>query len=536
MDLSRRLFEVSIAVMFANGAMAQGPDKVTRPTVVAPAQANISVPLGGSVAVTVAQLNQVLPLDLSKASLFLAGHKVAGAKATSLDLEADSGRIAFDLPTEIADGALLLHMRRNEPMELSVGLKDDQPIPTKFTIRLEEPAKVIAASTDAKSARFDRPIVVRVAGLNRWIEDQKTVDAAMRDDAHIRLFLAEHELIGVRPKVTEAADGTSQLSFDPSNRTVPPERKEEDRAGWVNAVSILRRDDGIPATIGFEKSSRLMPSTVTIKVALYSPSIWFALALIPLLAIATIYLGQRSDLVREAELDDLPAGKRSCYSLASCQMAAWFFLVITAYIYITFTYGTPPPITPTILTLIGISAGTGLAAAVIDNSQRNDRIKQVVDLKTQSESLTRRIADLKQMLLAAAPVVQPVAGGAAAAPALDPSTSPAAVNSLQQELQNKTAEIAGVQARLANLPPPPPPRVSSGFIKDLLREGSSVSFHRFQIAIWTIVLGIIFVRSVWHDLSMPEFDQTLLGLMGISSGTYLGFKIPDKPMSSPDGK
>jgi len=27
---------------------------------------------------------------------------------------------------------------------------------------------------------------------------------------------------------------------------------------------------------------------------------------------------------------------------------------------------------------------------------------------------------------------------------------------------------------------------------------------------------------------MPEFDNTLLALMGISSGTYLGFKIPEQ--------
>jgi len=27
---------------------------------------------------------------------------------------------------------------------------------------------------------------------------------------------------------------------------------------------------------------------------------------------------------------------------------------------------------------------------------------------------------------------------------------------------------------------------------------------------------------------MPDFDTTTLALMGISSGTYLGFKIPEK--------
>ena len=34
-------------------------------------------------------------------------------------------------------------------------------------------------------------------------------------------------------------------------------------------------------------------------------------------------------------------------------------------------------------------------------------------------------------------------------------------------------------------------------------------------------------RAVLSDLTMPQFDTTLLGLMGISSGTCVGFRIPD---------
>jgi hypothetical protein len=30
------------------------------------------------------------------------------------------------------------------------------------------------------------------------------------------------------------------------------------------------------------------------------------------------------------------------------------------------------------------------------------------------------------------------------------------------------------------------------------------------------------------NLVMPEFDATLLGLMGISNGTYIGFKLLGK--------
>ncbi len=53
-----------------------------------------------------------------------------------------------------------------------------------------------------------------------------------------------------------------------------------------------------------------------------------------------------------------------------------------------------------------------------------------------------------------------------------------------------------------------------------------MSFHRFQIIVWTLVLGVVFCSEVLTKLAMPSFDSTLLILMGISSGTYLGFKFP----------
>ena len=42
------------------------------------------------------------------------------------------------------------------------------------------------------------------------------------------------------------------------------------------------------------------------------------------------------------------------------------------------------------------------------------------------------------------------------------------------------------------------------------------------------MLGIIFMSSVYNNLTMPEFSPTLLGLMGLSAGTYIGFKFPEQ--------
>ena len=41
-------------------------------------------------------------------------------------------------------------------------------------------------------------------------------------------------------------------------------------------------------------------------------------------------------------------------------------------------------------------------------------------------------------------------------------------------------------------------------------------------------IGQDFIGRVIDTLTMPTFDATLLALMGISSGTYIGFKLPNK--------
>src|SRR6185503_20122297 len=91
---------------------------------------------------------------------------------------------------------------------------------------------------------------------------------------------------------------------------------------------------------------------------------------------------------------------------------------------------------------------------------------------------------------------------------------------------------AKAEAAPAIVTPAPAPRpaqaaTSRGFLKDVLSDESGISIHRLQLFVWTLVLGIIFCTVVYGSLEMPQFSNTLLGLMGISSGTYLGLKVPE---------
>lgn len=67
--------------------------------------------------------------------------------------------------------------------------------------------------------------------------------------------------------------------------------------------------------------------------------------------------------------------------------------------------------------------------------------------------------------------------------------------------------------------------VSFGY--DVLDDGDGISIHRFQLLILNVVLGIIFLNSFFLLKDFPKFTGYELGLLGISSGTYLAIKTKE---------
>lgn len=156
------------------------------------------------------------------------------------------------------------------------------------------------------------------------------------------------------------------------------------------------------------------------------------------------------------------------YSLSRFQLAFWSLLVIAAYIFIWLITEELDTITGSVLTLLGIGSATALGATIIDQGK--------------------------------------------------PSNPPAA--------------SAASGASVASVATPATPVASRGFLNDVLSDDQGISIYRFQLFAWTLVLGVIFCASVYNGLAMPQFSTTLLGLMGVSSGTYLGFKVPEKSADS----
>lgn len=224
-----------------------------------------------------------------------------------------------------------------------------------------------------------------------------------------------------------------------------------------------------------------------------------------ILFVMIVFLG---GLVREPSLaireDGLPP-----VSLGRCQMAFWFFLVATAFVFLWLITGRGDldTINSTVLTLIGISAGTALGAAFITSNTADP----FAAAQAPRRNYPKEIADAKDALARA-------------------GDEPARQVQRVRIAQIKT-DFREYRRKHWNQ-----------WFLDLLSEEvdtskrQTMSFHRFQIVVWTLVLGLIFCSEVYTKLSMPTFDSTLLILMGISSGTYLGFKFPSAGQQQPPGQ
>jgi hypothetical protein len=155
-------------------------------------------------------------------------------------------------------------------------------------------------------------------------------------------------------------------------------------------------------------------------------------------------------------------GDRRVFSLSRIQLAWWFFIVLGAWLFLWIITGTLDTLNQTALTVAGIGSLTALGGAVAGK--------------------------VNQSLSAAN-----VAG-----------------NTLTVDMSKR----------------PPLFRHGPGAVLyDILSDVNTLGFHRFQLLVWNFILGIVFLSEVWDNFSMPTFDSTVLGLLGISAATYAGFKM-----------
>ena len=316
-------------------------------------------------------------------------------------------------------------------------------------------------------------------------------------------------------------DGRALKSLTPNPPTNPKgefltfelRQTAESRPAW-NAI-LGKPGSGtrdVKVSVGFEDDFALKGVGNKLPVLQLDiiPSGWFALWCAIFVVMVVVFFGcvRRSNIIRDGSTTDGASGAVGTFSLSKSQGAWWFFVILAAYLLIGIVTGDfSSSINSTAVILLGIGAGTVIGSAVIDVSKdtpdaREAERKQAEATKTELENLKTQVEARDTQIKA--------------------TTDEPSMAKLTQERADLFAQVEQKRSLYRKLT-----RQSESFLTDILSDANGVSFHRFQMAAWTLVLSIIFIKEVYENLAMPTFDTTLMGLLGLSAGTYLGLKIPE---------
>jgi hypothetical protein len=364
------------------------------------------------------------------------------------------------------------------PATTSVSAQDKQP---------ESSLKVVQAWLHSIDER--KPIWIEIRNIGKWADQN-------RDDIS---------------KFVLCINGVAYKDFTP----IPGkedwlgfqlESPSEFKRMWKNCVGgfLDKKESKAYLTVVYnnarvagEASGRIAPNSSTLVTFLVG-------ILISIVGFA--FLSHYSDIIREP--GNQPEVGRKRYSLARTEMAWWSLVVLFSYCFIWWLTRDLTVLTSSVLALIGISMGTGLGSAIVDSSRRTEQEKKLSALEKDKNKVDAELNKPKNP--------------ATSSPSdSEEQKSTKAVTEQNLDTQQLSSKIDELKRKLA-------PKLSTNIVCDILSDDDGVSFHRFQIFAWTIALTCIFVITVWHDLAMPDFDATLLGLMGTSGGTYIGFKMPNQ--------
>lgn len=199
------------------------------------------------------------------------------------------------------------------------------------------------------------------------------------------------------------------------------------------------------------------------------------------------------------------------YSLARLQMVCWLYIIVCTYLLLWKVTGRIDTLSASATILLGISAFTAVGSGVIG-----------ANLSSSNPPTALLASDIEKM--------HPYFWDVLLAP--NQRKRDAYIKDLKEKITNASAKDRKSSAeRLQALDQAEryfKTNVIFRFMKDLIMDGPSANPGRFQMLVWTAVLAGVFIYETWSKLKMPEFDNSVLALMGISSGAYLGFKQQGK--------
>ena len=359
-------------------------------------------------------------------------------------------------------------------------------------------------------------------------QDINSVPIAGCQPKEIRLFLDGIMIPGIKADNLGLKENTVKFHLE---RNKEGGENAPNVEQWKKLLStpLVARDffqRKMEASIGLENGIQVPGKSIEL-VRVQQWMFWVWLLLLAVLLTALIILAKKTDILRDQGAAPPAEGERKPYSLAKCQAAFWFFLTITSFCFIFMIMSSFDSLTEGVLGLLGISAGTAVGAAAIDKSAQTSAQKKLEDTQTEQDQVSNDVSQLEVERATLAPPETGTGPKKAAALVMEPLHAMRA-EGLKRQYDTKVMRMQVLKQRQEVLTDAVLPRASQGFRKDILSdEQGSIGFHRLQLVAWTLVLGGIFVFTVWRSLSMPDFSAMLVTLQGISGATYLGLKFPE---------
>ncbi|HWB60348.1 MAG TPA: hypothetical protein VG733_12710 [Chthoniobacteraceae bacterium] len=296
--------------------------------------------------------------------------------------------------------------------------------------------------------------------------------------ARLRHIVAED------PAVKQQGDGTFTFTFVIKN-------DPDDATEWAKLKNVHGDTRAVSITLGFDYKDTVntLPTMLETEGADLQSQSGFSyriyskvtaglfLGIYLLALVGFIVFAGMPNLLRDP---DGPLRDSKCvFSLSRLQLAWWFFIVLGSWLFLLIVTGSRNSLNQTALALVGIGSLTALGGAVAGKINQS-----LTDNNTQPAAAPPNPA-----------VPAPVANG----------------NAMKTiNAQNRPKGFR---------------RGVGAFIFDILSDENTVGFHRFQLLVWNLILGVAFMIDVRNNFAMPDFDTTLLGLLGISAATYAGFKM-----------
>src|ERR1051325_3857140 len=195
------------------------------------------------------------------------------------------------------------------------------------------------------SLELDDIIEVDLENLEKWAETN--------DASKLVPYINGRAIKGNYPEEIHLARGRLIYHLE-----ITPENKEvwTDLLGAPTAIRHL-----VTLSVGLENGSsfdskyvRGDPVVLTVISPVYG---LIALLVIAVTLVLLLWLARKTNIIREPGPAPAP-GKRRPYNLGRAQMAFWFFLIYASYMSIWLIASALDTITPSLLALMGISAGT----------------------------------------------------------------------------------------------------------------------------------------------------------------------------------